>query len=136
MKVAGEMAHVQIQDNAPIQKGIRYFTEVATDPSFTRPLVIDHGASRTRHPITLPTKDDSGSTVKYYFRSYSQYPGSDPSPPQVYGGASPTAVTMAGSTQMTLLPSMGSGTGAGNGSQGGHGLGKVLVRPEVGPKRT
>lgn len=130
VKVAGELAHVQIAHSAAIQQGVRYFTEVATNQNFTQPLVIDHGTSRTSHPFPLPTKDDGGNTQSYYFRSYCQYPGSDPSRPVVYGGASPTAVTMGGSTQLTLLPSTGSGTSANTGQQAGWGLGKIQRRAQ------
>jgi hypothetical protein len=134
VKVSGEMVHVTHSDNAPIQRGINYFTEVATDPSFTSPHVFDHGASRG-HIFTLPTQDDSANTVNYYVRGYSQYPGSQPSSPVAYGGSAPTAVTMGGSTQLTLLNSTGSGTASGLGGQGGWGFGKVLNRPKPGPKR-
>lgn len=126
--VAGEMMHVAITDNAPLQRGVRYFTEVANNPSFSQPIVIDHGASRTSHPFPLPTMDSSGNTHNWYVRSYSQLPGSQPSKPVAYGGDTPTPVSMAGSTQLTLLPSTGSGTGSGNGQQAGSGLGKTLTR--------
>lgn len=124
----GEQAHIQIADNGNIQQGIRYFTEIANNENFSQPIVIDHGTSRTSHPITLPTQDDDGSTHNWFARSYSQLPGSDPSPPVVYGGKSPTSFTMNGSTKLTLLPSTGSGTAANNGQQGGSGLGKQLRR--------
>jgi hypothetical protein len=133
--VAGEMMHVAIADNAPLQRNIRYFTEVANNPSFSQPIVIDHGASRTSHPFPLPTMDADGNTQSWFVRSYSQYPGSQPSKPVVFGGNNPTALTMAGTTRLTLLPSTGSGTAANNGQQGASGLGKVLLRPATGPKR-
>lgn len=133
--VAGEMMHVSITDNAPAQRGINYFTEVANNPSFSQPIVIDHGASRTSHPFPLPTMDSDGNTQSWHVRSYSQLPGSQPSKPVVFGGTSPTPVAMAGATRLTLLPSTGSGTASGNGQSGGSGLGKVLLRPATGPKR-
>jgi hypothetical protein len=133
---AGELAHIQITHNAPINRGVQYLTEVSTNPQFAQPLIIDHGCSRTSHPINLPTKTAAGATHSYYFRSYSQYHGSPPSDYVVFGGSgSPTPVTMIGSTQMDLLPSTGSGTASPNGSQGGSGLGKVAQRPAQGPKR-
>jgi len=135
VKVSGEMLHVSINDAAPLKKGIQYFTEIANNPSFSAPLVIHHGASRTSHPITLPTMDDDGNAHSFYARSYSQYPGSDPSTPVVYGETSPIPIAMAGTTKMTLLTSTGSGTASANGQQGGSGLGKVLLRPATGPKR-
>lgn len=133
--VSGEMMHVSIADNAPLQKGVKYFTEVANNPSFSQPIVIDHGASRTSHPFPLPTMDNDGNTHNWYVQSYSQLPGSDPSKPVVFGGTNPTPVNMAGATKLTLLPSTGSGTAANNGQQAGSGLGKVLLRPASGPKR-
>lgn len=128
VKQSGEMLHIQIAHSGPIQQGVHYFSEIATNPNFANPLVVHHGASRTSHPIALPTKDDSGATQKYYVRSFAQYPGSDPTEALAYGGASPTAITMTGSTQMTLLSSTGSGTAANTGAQAGWGFGKVLRR--------
>ena len=135
VKTAGEMLHVTLTHNPPIQRGIRYFTEIDTNPSFTQPHVYDMGTSRGT-VLTLPTKTDGGSTVNYYVRAYPQYSGSKPAPPTVYGGMeNPTAITMGGSTSLTLLTSTGSGTAQSNGQQGGYGLGKQQVRPALGPKR-
>lgn len=127
---AGEMVHVSITDNSALNRGVHYFTEVsANDPSFRQPIVFHHGTSRTPPPFPLPSKDGSGNPVSYYVRSYSQYPGSAPSAPIVHGGAAnPTAVTLGGSTQLNLLPSTGSGTASGNGTQGAQGFGKSAVR--------
>lgn len=129
VKQSGELLHVQINHTGAIQQGIHYFTEISNNSNFTQPLVIHHGTSRTSHPIYLPTKTDSGATQQYFVRSYAQYQGSDPSKPLAYGGASPTPITMSGTTQMTLLPSTGSGTAASTGQQGGAGFGKVQRRP-------
>jgi hypothetical protein len=136
VKAAGEMVHVSITHNVPIQRGIQYFTEVSNSPSFSQPIVIDHGASRTSHPFPLPTQDDGGASHTWYFRSYAQYHGSPPSEKTVYGGASnPVAVTLSGSTRLTLLPSAGSGTASPTGFQGGQGLGTFTTRSAQGPKR-
>lgn len=136
VKANGEMVHVAITDNSPLNRGVQYLTEYATEPNFLQPWVIDHGSSRN-HTITLPTKTDGGTaTHNWYFRSYSQYAGSKPSAPVTYGGAaSPTAIALTGSTELTLPPSNGSGTGSPNGSQGGSGLGKYATRAAQGPKR-
>jgi hypothetical protein len=127
---AGEMVHVSLTDNSALNRGVQYFTEIsANDPSFRQPIVFHHGTSRTPPPFPLPSKDGSGNPVSYYVRSYSQYPGSPPSTPVVHGGAAhPTAVTLSGATQLNLLPSTGSGTASGNGTQGGQGFGKSPVR--------
>lgn len=138
IKTSGEMIHVQHDHPGAIQRGVQYFTEVGVnDPGFNQPLVIDHGASRTTHPFTLPTNDDNAAPIKYYFRSYAQYHGSKRSDYAYWGTPqSPTAVTLAGSTSMTPLSSTGSGTSANTGLQGGQGLGNELFRPATQPKRT
>lgn len=124
----GELVHFQISDAGQVHQGIRYFTEISNNQNFSSPIVIDHGSSRTSHPIMLPTFNDAGGSQNWYARSYSQLPGSDPSAPVVYGGKSPIAFTMNGSTHLTLLPSTGSGTASNSGQQGGSGLGKTLRR--------
>ena len=128
VKQSGEMLHIQINHSGTIQQGIHYFSEIATDPSFAQPLVVHHGTSRTATPVHLPTYDDSGNKQTYYLRSYAQYPGSNPTTPIMYG--SPTAITMNGSTKMTLLNSTGSGTAANTGQQPGWGFGKVQRRSQ------
>jgi len=135
VKVSGELVHIAINHQLPISKGIKYFTEVANEPSFARPIVYDHGASRTPPPISLPTLTDEGAPQSFYFRHYAQYPGSDASPALVHGGNTPTPVTLSGTTRMTLLPSTGSGTASPTGGQGGEGAGTDLFRPQTGPKR-
>jgi hypothetical protein len=120
IKKSGEMLHIQISHSGPIQQGVRYFSEISTSGG-SQPIVIDHGTSRTSHPISLPTKDDAGNTVQYTLHSYNQLPGSDPTPRVAYPG---NPFTMSGTTHMTLLPSTGSGTASNSGQQVGSGLGK------------
>ena len=126
VKTAGELMHISINHSGQLQRNVRYFSEISDSPSFAQPIVVDHGTSRTSHPIPLPTYADDGVTkATYYVRSYAQYPGSPPSPPTIVGGqGSPTAFQMAGSSAMTMLPSQGSGTGPNNGQSAGQGLGK------------
>lgn len=129
VSTGGEYMHVAINHSGPVQRNVRYFTEVSTSPSFTQPLVIDHGSSRTSHPFPLPTKTAAGATQSYYVRSYAQNPGSQPSAPTVVGGASsPTAHVMTGATAMDLAPSTGSGTAPNTGQNAGQGLGKTQKR--------
>ena len=124
---SGELAQIVVNHTAPIQKGVQYITTIATNPQFTGGIIHDHGSSRCPPPIYLPTKDSSGNTHNYYFGTIVQYPGSPPSKPTYFGGVSPVAVNMGGSTQMSLQPGTGSGT-ASNGNQPFHGLGKAVVR--------
>ena len=129
------LVHAVVSDNNPIQKGLHYFVEYDTDPSFKQPHVVHLGASRSMPPITLPGGDDNGNPQKFFFRAYSQYQGSHPGEPVHFGGTTPTGVDPGGMQQMTLVSSTGSGTAQSSGQQGGSGFGKVLFRPAIGPKR-
>lgn len=129
------LVHAVVTDNNPIQKNLHYFVEYDTTPSFLQPHVVHLGPSRTMNPIALPALDDNGNPQSFYFRSYSQYPGSHPSSPIHFGGDVPTAVNPGGAQKMTLIPSTGSGTAQATGQQGGSGFGKVLFRPAPAPKR-
>ena len=124
---AGELMQVVVNHTAPIQKGVHYITHIATNPQFSGAIILDHGASRTPPHINLPTKDSSGNTHNYYVGTIVQYPGSPPSAPTFFGGASPIAVNMGGTTEMDIQPGTGSGT-ATNGGQAFVGLGKSQVR--------
>ena len=124
----GEYAHVTINHSASIQQGIHYFVEAANNPDFIGAHPIHFGTSRTRDPIHLAPLDADGNAQKWYLRGYSQYPGSDPSQPVVYGGASPTPITTTGTTRLTWNPSTGSGTAANSGGQPGWGFGKIQRR--------
>lgn len=130
--------HVTINDTSAVQKNVQYFVEwSAGDPTFSQPHVEDLGAARGR-VLALPAKTGGGAAQTYYFRSYSQYLGSDPQTKRIYFGSAgnPTAVTLTGASTLNLLPSPGSGTGRADGTQGGAGIGFVLTRPAAGPKRS
>ena len=151
-----EILHWTINHTQSVDKNIQYFSEVDTNPNFTQPHVIAHGAGRTGF-LSLPTYSStlnmtSGLPTSYYLRSYAQYPGSDPSERKTVGGAgnatqiqmSPPVVNVAvtggtgtgtAASVTQLLPSTGSGTAQSTGQQGGRGLGTVLTRPVPGPKR-
>ena len=129
--------HVTITDNSQVKKNVQNFIEWSVnDPSFSRPHVEHLGASRGK-VLALPAKDGTGATISYYFKSYGAYFGSDSQSKHTYFGSKtvPTAVTLTGTSKLTLLPSTGSGTGRSDGSQSGAGLGPILQRPAVGPKR-
>jgi len=133
VKVSGELMHVQINHTGELNRNTHYFTEIGVNDNgaFSQPVVVFHGPSRTSHPIFLPTFVDGGVTKNnYYVRVYAQTAGGPPSPVTIAGGATnPTKFQMAGSTNMTLLSSTGSGTAANTGQQGGWGFGKVQKRP-------
>ena len=136
VSVQGEVLHLTLTHNQAVDKGVRYFTEIDTDPNFTQPHVHDHGTSRSAF-INLPTKNTSGTPHTFYVRSYAQYHGSNPTKPTVFGGLNgPYPITMGGSSKVDLLPSTGSGTASPSGQQGGKGLGTVTSRPAPGPKRS
>jgi len=130
-----EILHWTINHNQEVSKGVRYFTEIDTDPNFSQPHVIDHGTSRSGF-LSLPAKDGNNATQTYYLRSYPQYHGSDPQVPTVYGGNNGAIkIQMTGSSKTDLLSSTGSGTAATTGQQGGQGLGTNVTRPAPQPKR-
>jgi hypothetical protein len=124
VKPANGLVHVTLEDNSQRSRGLHYFVEADTDPSFPQPHVEHLGVSRGRF-ISLPAKDDNGNPQSWYFRAYSMQLGSSqPSAHQVLGGTeSPTAVNVGGTTQLTPLPSTGSGTASTSGQQGGTGFG-------------
>jgi hypothetical protein len=129
VKVSAD-GHVQatIDDHSNVQRGVRYFVESSTDKSFRQPHVLPLSTSRFLPPTLFPAKDDNGQPQVFYFRAYSQYPGSKPSPFVHFGGSSPTPVAPGGTTQITLLPSTGSGTAPNDGQRGHSGFGRDLFR--------
>lgn len=136
MTCPSEHLHWTMTHNQEVQKGIQYVSEIATEPNFLQPHVIDHGCSRSGF-LHLPSLDSNGNPQVYYLRSYAQYHGSDPCKPKVLGGFNnATKIQLTGTSQTTILPSTGSGTAQSNGQQGGKGLGTVLSRPAPGPKRS
>jgi len=130
----GEILHFVHTHNAPLNRGIRYITEIDTDPSFPAPHPVLETTSRSGF-VHLPANVNAGTPATYYLRVTAQYPGSKPTQPTVYGGLSgPTQILMTGSTNMTLLASQAAGTA--RPGQGGQGLGAVRSRgPVGGPKR-
>jgi hypothetical protein len=126
----GEMVHVSHQDDEPVNRGINYFTEIGVDdPHWTQPIVYHHGTSRTPPPFSLPSLISGGSSPvshEYYIRGFKQYPGGAPSETTAYNNGA--AITLSGTTVGTPLPSTGSGTASGNGTQGGQGFGKAPIR--------
>jgi len=129
VKASNGDVHAVITDNSQVQRGVHYFLEYSSEPNFLQPHVVHMGTSRSAAPFRLPAMDDNGNPQSFYFRAYSQYPGSHPGRPIYFGGSVPTAVAPGGTTQLTLIPSTGSGTAQPTGQQGASGFGKVLVRP-------
>jgi hypothetical protein len=102
-----------ITDNSAVHRGIFYFAESDTSPSFLAPRVHFLSCSRNLR-VAL-------GNVTLYWRAYSQYLGSQPSPPVTFGSP-PIAVTGGGSSGPALSASTGSGTAAAQ--QGGSGFGR------------
>jgi len=115
-----------ITDNSTLNRGIFYFAESDTTPSFSHPYVHFLGSSRNLR-ISMGNQT-------LYWRAYSQYLGSDPSPPVTFG-TPPTAVSGGGtSAGPALQASSGSGTAAGD--SGGSGFGRLAVtQPSNTPLR-
>jgi hypothetical protein len=111
-----------ITDNSAVRRGIFYFAESDTTPSFGQPYVHFLGSSRNLR-IAMGNQT-------LYWRAYSQYLGSDPSAPVTFG--TPATAVAGGGTAAgpALQTSMGSGTAAGG--QGGSGFG-VITQSNSGP---
>lgn len=124
VKANNGTAHVTLTDHSERGRALNYFIEHDTDPAFSNPHVAHLVASRGTF-LSLPAKDDDGNPQKWYFRAYSMYPGSQKRSDHVIlgGFATPTAVDVGGSTQLTPLPSKGAGTASTTGQQGGQGFG-------------
>jgi len=115
---------------------VQYIHEIATEPNFLAPHIVDGGSSRSGF-VHLPALDNDGNPQTYYLRSYAQYHGSDAAKPTVLGGLeSATQIQMTGTSKTSLLSSTGSGTASPSGTQGAKGLGDVLTRPAPAPKRS
>lgn len=132
--VSGEQIHAVHTHNAVLNRGIRYITEIDTDPSFPNPHPLPDTTSRSVF-TSMPAKNANGDAVSYYMRVTPQMPGSLPQKPTVFGNLQgPTAIVLAGNTQTTLLTSQAAGTA--RPGQGGKGLGPTQARDQVGgPKR-
>ncbi len=105
-----------ITDNADARPGLFYFAESDTTLAFAAPRVYFLGASRNIY-IQLGNQT-------LYWRAYSQYIGSNPSPPVAFGSP-PAAVVGGGSSGPAPLPSTGSGAFSGIGGLGGNGFGRI-----------
>lgn len=118
---AGGIFDLAITDNSTIHRGIFYFAESDTTPAFHRPYVHFLGSSRNLR-VALGNQT-------LYWRAYSQYLGSETSPPVTFGNP-PTAVAGGGaSAGPALQPSSGSGTASG--SEGGSGFGQAAQSSSV-----
>ena len=136
IKTAGELAHVTIEDHSARSRSLHYFLHVSTNTAFSNPHVVHMGVSRGT-VLNLPTNDDNGNPVKYYFRCHSMEPGSIKASDHVYHGqqGAPTAVQMSGSTNMTLLTSTGSGTNPTDGQKSRSGYGTPQFSNETVSKK-
>jgi len=103
-----------ISDPSNTRPGLFYFAESDTTPAFASPRVHFLGASRNLY-IQLGNQT-------LYWRAYSQYVGSLPSPPVAFGSP-PTAVSGGGASGPTPLPSQGSGALSNGLVRGGNGFG-------------
>lgn len=133
---AGEYAHLTVSHPAAVDRGINYITTIQSDDPATtgRPMILDHHSSRTPPPFPLPSfrpnPDDPESPIRltYTASTVAQYKNS---PPSASVSARHTSgvftFQMDGTTQMSLLPGNGSGSGPNTGL-GGQGLGKVQQR--------
>jgi hypothetical protein len=117
VKAVNGLVHVTLNDVSARSRSLHYFVEYANDSAFANPHVSHLGVSRGVF-LNLPALDDLSNPQSWYFRAYSQYPGSrERSKHQVFGGSAPTAVSVGGTVAMTPLTSTGSGTSSTTGQQ-------------------
>jgi len=113
-----------ITDTAATRPGLFYFAESDVTPGFLAPRVYFLGASRNLY-VQLGNQT-------LYWRAYSQYVGSMPSAPVVFG-TPPMAVVGGGASGPAPLPSSGSGRLPNGVVQGGNGFGVALGARVVKP---
>lgn len=116
---------IAIGDSSNPMHGINYFLESAPNAAFLNPTVYDLGATRNAR-LQLGNQT-------LYWRAYSQYLGSNPSPPAVFGGKTPAPVSGGGPNGPSPNPPQGSGAnspGSGGGGFGRYG-GRDLVQSKL-----
>lgn len=131
LKVTGQNGHfhIQITDNNPIYRGIRYQAEYADNPNFTHAQPVRMGDARN-HTVFL-------GNGTYYWRAYSAYISSHPSDPAYHGDAGlPLPVSGGGDIGgPALLPPQGTGTGSPGEALSGPGKIPFRSADGVPPKR-
>jgi hypothetical protein len=116
VQAADGIFDIAITDNSPVTRGISYFVESDTVPGFNAPHVYALGPSRNMR-VSL-------GNLTLYWRGYSQYLGSQPSAPVVFGSPA-TAVVGGGAAGPP--PQSSSGSGTASGGSGGSGFGKTTT---------
>lgn len=102
-----------IVDKTAPHLGVRYFIEYDTSASFDNARTKYLGPSRNIDGWNL-------GNLTYFFRAFSQYPGSEISNKVIYGGSTPIGVAGGGSAPPTPPATQGSGGGTGGGSGFGN----------------
>src|SRR5437879_4970570 len=112
VSAANGIFHVSITDASSTHFGINYFIEYADNAVFNNAKTEFLGPSRDKEGWYLGNRT-------LYFRAFSQYQSSLPSPRVIFGGSgTPAAVAGGGSAPPASLPTSGSGTGEGGGFGG------------------
>lgn len=119
----------QIQDSAPVARGVIYHIESSETPSFANAKLIYSGPSRNFSHF--------GGNKNLYFRAFSQYLTSEPGPPTYFGPpSSPLPVWGGGVISGPVpQPSAGSGTSPSSGNAGrpqGFGFTSRRGNPRLG----
>lgn len=127
LKVTGQNGHfnIAITDNSPIYRDVHYWIEHADNPHFLNPHVVHMGQSRN-HNLFL-------GNVTRYFRGFSSYSSSPPSPAVYHSNAQgrPMGVQGGGSVGGPLF-TLGQSSGTGNTGEGLQGPGVAPFRSTTG----
>jgi hypothetical protein len=111
---------IAITDNSVVGSGvvlpITYWVEYSTDPNFADPPPYQYPVLGARNfRLKVPP-------LHLYFRVYSQYFGSHPSTPAVFGGATPTSVNCTTGASPAQQTPQGSGSSPAGRPGTGYGL--------------
>lgn len=111
--LAPGLHHVQVEDNSPVQRGVIYHFEFSLFANFPTGTVILAQSSPSRDALI------NTGAGGIFWRAYSQYPTSAPSPPVYASGA----VDAGGSARLVGISGAGSGTEPSVRPLGGAGFG-------------
>lgn len=118
-------AHIALNDQGPIFRGIKYWVQHASTPNFTDAIHTQASGTELRNHTEF-----IGNQTRY-FRAYKSYAASPPTEPVIHGGVTPMAVQGGGSIAGPLfLPPQGTGTSPATGNVSGPGI--VAFRSTTG----
>lgn len=109
-------AHIALNDQGPLYRGVQYWVQHASTPNFTDGIHTQASGTELRNHTEF-----IGNQTRY-FRAYKSYSASPPTTPVIHGGVTPIPVTGGGAIAGPIfLAPQGTGTGSPNGAVSGPG---------------